>query len=308
MLDTNVVFRLEGETRLHPRARRQRSTCCTARAGRRRPLTALCLVTRHGRAPSQRLHPTIKGVEGAQSRALARLLQPRRLYLLRQGAGRQRAHLRGRSLPLRRRAEPHAGPRQPQPAVASGRRRHRRVLGRHVRQSDEARRHSAAEDVVRHLDAEPPDDDDTEAPSCGRCSGQARRKAGRSQTPARRCEPGTRFHVLGLAPNAARLSSATGSTTVSTLSRSVWRAPRRPAPRAARPGRRSRPSVSRLLVRTTALQEKFENIPPLLAGEVMRAVLSGTPIRARWLAAALIRLRAGDDPPPAGTRPSSAPC
>jgi CRISPR-associated protein Csd1 len=56
------------------------------------------------------------------------------------------------------------------------------------------------------------------------------------------------------------------------------------------------PSVNRLLARTTALQEKFENIPPLLAGEVMRAILSGGRYPQSLLTAAIIRLRAGDDP------------
>ena len=64
-----------------------------------------------------------------------------------------------------------------------------------------------------------------------------------------------------------------------------------PAPWGARP-----PSVQRLLVKTTALQEKFDNIPPLLAGEVMRAVLSGTRYPRTLLTAAIMRLRAGDDP------------
>ncbi|HWK13773.1 MAG TPA: type I-C CRISPR-associated protein Cas8c/Csd1, partial [Rhizobiaceae bacterium] len=108
--------------------------------------------------------------------------------------------------------------------------------------------------------------------------------------------PGTRFHVLGLSPNAARLSVRFW------LSDDLDQFARRlaehhadlkiePAPRGWRA-----PSVNRLLVRTAALQEKFENIPPLLAGEVMRAVLTGDRYPRSLLAAAIIRLRAGDDP------------
>ena len=44
------------------------------------------------------------------------------------------------------------------------------------------------------------------------------------------------------------------------------------------------------------MQEKFENIPPLLAGEVMRAVLTGGRYPQSLLAAVITRLRAGDDP------------
>lgn len=49
-------------------------------------------------------------------------------------------------------------------------------------------------------------------------------------------------------------------------------------------------------MKTTAVQEKFENIPPVLAGEVMRAVLSGGHYSRTLLSAAIIRLRAGDAP------------
>jgi CRISPR-associated protein Csd1 len=55
------------------------------------------------------------------------------------------------------------------------------------------------------------------------------------------------------------------------------------------------PSIQRLLVKTTALQEKFDNIPPQLAGEVTRSVLTGLPYPRTLLLAAITRLRAGDD-------------
>ena len=108
--------------------------------------------------------------------------------------------------------------------------------------------------------------------------------------------PGTRFHVLGLAPNAARLSVRYWlvddfEAFARRLARHYRDLAIEPAPWGARP-----PSVQRLLVKTTALQEKFDNIPPLLAGEVIRAVLSGTRYPRTLLTAAIIRLRAGDDP------------
>lgn len=107
---------------------------------------------------------------------------------------------------------------------------------------------------------------------------------------------GTRFHVLGLAPNAARLSvrywlDDDFELFARRLARHYADLVVDPLPWGARP-----PSVQRLLVKTTALQEKFDNIPSGLAGEVMRAVLSGAPYPRTWLAAAVIRLRAGDDP------------
>jgi CRISPR-associated protein Csd1 len=109
-------------------------------------------------------------------------------------------------------------------------------------------------------------------------------------------KPGTRFYVLGLAPNAARLSVRYWlEDDFSVFARRLaahYRDLRiEPLPWQSKP-----PSIQRLLVRTTALQQKFENIPPLLAGEVARAVLTGARYPRTLLATAVTRLRAGDNP------------
>jgi CRISPR-associated protein Csd1 len=110
-----------------------------------------------------------------------------------------------------------------------------------------------------------------------------------------RLKPGTRFHVLGLSPNVARLSvrywldddfevfakRLAEHHTDLAIQPPPWKSP---------------PSVNYLLVQTTALQRDYKNIPPLLAGEVMRAILSGAPYPRTLLSAAIIRLRAGDNP------------
>jgi len=88
---------------------------------------------------------------------------------------------------------------------------------------------------------------------------------------------GVRFHVLGLAPNAARLSVRYWLT--DDFGQFAQRLAEHHADLRMDPppmGWGAAPSVNRLLARTTAFQGKFENIPPLLAGEVMRAVLSGS--------------------------------
>lgn len=108
---------------------------------------------------------------------------------------------------------------------------------------------------------------------------------------------GTRFHVLGLAPNAARLSIRYWlvddfEVFAERLALHHRDLALNPPPR----GWSKPPSIQRLLVRTTALLEKFDNIPPLLAGEVTRAVLSGGRYPRTLLMAAIMRLRAGDDP------------
>jgi CRISPR-associated protein Csd1 len=109
-------------------------------------------------------------------------------------------------------------------------------------------------------------------------------------------EPRTRFHILGLSPNAARLSVRYWMTDefgefAGRLARHYEDISIEPAP-----WRFKLPSVQILLLRTTSVQEKFENIPPHLAGEVTRAVLEGLPYPRTMLSAAIMRLRAGDPP------------
>jgi CRISPR-associated protein Csd1 len=105
---------------------------------------------------------------------------------------------------------------------------------------------------------------------------------------------GLKYYILGLSPNAARLSVRFWETVdfvdmVDRLSHHYHDLQIEPSPW------RTPPSVNFLLARTTALQEKPDNIPRLLAGEVMRAILSGTRYPQSLLAAAIMRLRAGDN-------------
>lgn len=100
-----------------------------------------------------------------------------------------------------------------------------------------------------------------------------------------------RFFVLGLAPNAARISirfwhAAPLAEVGERIQRwfdelDIVRGPKDPA----------YPSLFRLLT-AVALQGKADNIPPNLGGDVMRAILSGTPFPALWLNAAVQRCRA----------------
>jgi len=109
-------------------------------------------------------------------------------------------------------------------------------------------------------------------------------------------EPRTRFHILGLSPNAARLSVRYWMTDefgkfAQKLARHYDNISIEPAPWGVR-----LPSIKYLLIKTTALMEKPENVPPHLAGELTRAVLEGTPYPLTMLTAAIMRLRAGDPP------------
>ncbi len=106
----------------------------------------------------------------------------------------------------------------------------------------------------------------------------------------------TRFHVLGLAPNAARLSvrywmSDDFGAFANRIAQHYQALRIEPVPRAW-----DLPSLNLILARTTALLGKFDNIPSGLAGEVARAFLTSAPYPRTFLIAALTRLRAGDDP------------
>lgn len=101
----------------------------------------------------------------------------------------------------------------------------------------------------------------------------------------------TRFHVLGLAPNAARIAvrfwHAGTVGEVATKIRehfddcAMVHGPKQP----------QYLSLFRLLV-STATQGKSENIPPNLAGEFMKAILTGTPYPQTLLGATIRRCRA----------------
>ena len=107
--------------------------------------------------------------------------------------------------------------------------------------------------------------------------------------------PDTRFHVLGLAPNAARISirfweTATAAELAGRIKQhfddlGVVHAPHDP----------EHLSLFRLLT-GVALLNKADNIPPNLGGEVMRSILEGLPYPASLLNLAVVRCRAEQKP------------
>lgn len=100
-----------------------------------------------------------------------------------------------------------------------------------------------------------------------------------------------RFYVLGLAPNAARISVRFWhDAPLADIAQRVvaWfddlamvRGPNDP----------EYPSLFRLLT-AVALQGKADNIPPRLGGDLMRSIFTGTPYPTTWLLAAVQRCRA----------------
>lgn len=99
------------------------------------------------------------------------------------------------------------------------------------------------------------------------------------------------FHVLGLAPNAARVAVRfwhTGSLRDIAHRVTSWFGE---LAITHAPGEPEYPSLFRLLT-AIAVQGKADNIPPKLGGEVMRSILDGSPFPATWLNAAVQRCRA----------------
>lgn len=99
------------------------------------------------------------------------------------------------------------------------------------------------------------------------------------------------FYVLGLAPNAARVSVRFWhAAPLHGIARQIrqWFDDLKVARSAKDP---EYPSLFRLLA-ACAQQGKADNIPPNLGGDIMRAILSGSPFPATWLNAAVSRCRA----------------
>ncbi len=290
MLDTNLVFALDGNGRdLHQRPAAQALLAGQAGRGTARQV---CLVTGQLAAPI-RLHPVIKGVWDSQSSGAALVsfnLDAFTSYGKQQGdnAPTSEAAAFRYGAALNRMLDKDSRNRLPRPVGDAN-------VVFWADTSETVREHEAraAEDAVVAF-MEPPDDAGEAAKLRDKLDLLAKGRPVAEAIPG--VAPATRFHILGLAPNAARLSvrfwlDGTFELFARRLADHFVAVQIEPSPWRAKP-----PSVSRLLVKTTAFQEKFENIPDALAGEVMRAVFSGTPYPRTWLAAAVIRLRAGDNP------------
>jgi CRISPR-associated protein Csd1 len=300
MLDTNMVFRLDGDSKeLHERAAAMRLLA----AGVAEDATELCLVTGM-QAPLQRLHPTVKGVQGAQSSGAS-------LVSFNLDAFTSYGKQQGANAPVSEAVAFRYGAALNRMLDRGSRNRLQRMVGDATvvfwADASEAIPETAAA-AAEHLFAswfDPPatagEDENLakDEQEAAKLRDQLAKVAeGRPEEADPQLRPGTRFHVLGLAPNAARLSvrywlADDFSHLAKRLQEHTDDLRIEPRPRG---WGRKQPSVNRLLVKTVALQEKFDNIPPLLAGEVMRAVLAGTPYPRTLLASAIIRLRAGDAP------------
>ena len=280
MKDANTVFRMDGvQEYIHERP----AACALVTATTDGEGDDLCLVTGE-RGPAARLHPSIKGVWGAQSTGASLVsfnLEASASYGKKQGAN------------------------APVSEVAAA--RYGAALNRLLDKgssnrikvgdtttvfwadatgaSNEAA--DAADEWAAHFFTLPGDKQEAanvkaqlEAVAQGRPTSELNAKL----------QHGTRFYILGLAPNASRLSVRFWyDGTFGDLEQRIrehWQDMAIMPPPKVWP-----PSAWHLLIETAA-QRKSENIPPLLGGELMRAILNGTRYPRSLMSAILIRIRA----------------
>jgi CRISPR-associated protein Csd1 len=291
MLDANMVFRMDGERAyLHerPAARALRARLLGGDGGAR---TGQCLVTGET-LPLARLHASIKGVNGAQSAGASIVsfnLDAFTSYGKDQGdnapISEQAAFAYTTALNYLLRRDP-------------GNRQRMQIGDATVvfwAVAADARQAEAAEDLLESM-LDPPSDDGQEAQKLRGALENVRQ--GR---PLHELDPdlddGTQIYILGLAPNASRLSIRYWQRdTLAVFARrladhfddlhlkpSPWKTP---------------PAIWKLLLATApAYQGKAssEDVPPQLAGELTRAILGGGRYPRSLLNTLVMRFRADGD-------------
>ena len=291
MMDANVAFALDAERLddvcLHdrPAARDLWTRLSTAADG----ASAACLVTGES-GPVARLHPTIKGVWGAQTSGAS-------LVAFNAPAFESYGHAQGDNAPVSQAA-----------AEAYG-----AVLNTFLERDSRNRLQVGDASTVFWAEAPSVEDERQAVATFGEFFGETGKlpvdeavEAGgvrdvvdglRKGNPLKDLSPqlseGVRFFVLGLAPNAARLSvrfyvEDDFGQIAERYGRFVE------ALRIEPPPKDRHPSIWRLLIETATLR-KSDNIPPNLAGEWLRTILTGGRYPLSLRATLLMRMRADKD-------------
>jgi CRISPR-associated protein Csd1 len=291
MLDTNMVFRLDGERLyLHDRPAAQ---VLRARLGAKHDSGALlgtCLVTGEVH-PLARLHPPIKGVNGSQSSGAS-------IVSFNLDAFASYGKTQGENAPVS------------ELAAFS----YTTVLNHLLRRGEHNRQRLQIGDATVVFWAEGADAEQTEAaellfsdaldpPGDEREAEKVRRtlESVAMGRPLRDIDPrlheATRVYVLGLSPNASRLSIRFWE--VGTLGSFVQHLARHEQDMRIEPSPWKKvPSAWRLALATAPSRDgraKSEDIPPQLAGELMRSILNGSRYPGSLLANVVMRLRSDGD-------------
>lgn len=289
MLDANFVFRLDGELEyLHEcrEAQRVRQSMLRSSENSRE----LCLVTGE-RAPAARLHSAVKGVMGAQSSGAS-------LVSFNLDAFTSYGKSQGANAPISEQAA-FAYTTVLNHLLRKGSRQRLQLGDTSVvfwAETCSTAQAQAAEGLFAEL-LNPPATDASETDKL-RPALEAVAKGRPLRDLDPELEDDTKLHVLGLAPNASRLSVRfweTGSLHCFTerLAQHYRDLELQPLPW------RTEPSVWRLLLQTVPHREgsqpKSDDIPPQLAGEMTRAVLTGRRYPGSLLSNLIMRMRADGD-------------
>jgi len=287
MLDANVVFRLGDEQRyLHERPAARAVWTRLSSGSATSSQQGICLVTGE-RAPLARLHPAIKGVMGAQSSGASIVsfnLESFTSY----------GKLQGENAPISEQVA-FAYTTVLNHLLRRDSRQQLRIGDATVVFWAQAPDKAGAEEAENLLASffDPKDDDARAIKQLHDALEQVRQGLPLRDLQGH-LEDGTRIFVLGLAPNASRLSIRFWETeSLAVFARrlawhhddlqlepSPWRTP---------------PPVWRLLLATAPSRDgkaKSEDVPPQLAGEVARAILSGGRYPRSLLTTIIMRLRA----------------
>jgi CRISPR-associated protein Csd1 len=284
MKDQNVIFALESERldkiMLHDRPAAKALWARVAADGD--SAAQICLVTGEP-GPVARLHPSIKGVWGAQSSGAA-------LVSFNLDAFTSYGHEQGDNAPVSEAAAfAYATALNRFLEKGSG---HRIQIGdaSTVFWADSSNTDAAVDAESLFAAYVDPQAEDAAATKKVGIQFERIRKGEQLADIDPKLETGVQFFVVGLAPNAARLSIRFAfEANFGVLTRNYQRfvADMRIEP----PPRDGYPPLWRYL-RETAVLGKSENVPPNLAGEWMRAILGGGYYPLTLLSAVLMRIRA----------------
>ena len=282
MLDANVVFRLDGRREfIHERAAARQ--IWQHNLEQQSSAERLCLVTGES-AQAARLHPKIKGVRDAQTAGAS-------IVTFNQNAFCSFGKTQGENAPVSERAAfaystalnlllSHESGQRIQVGDATT------VFWAHAERGERAA--AAAEDLFSILAEPPPSDTSDAVEIADKLTAIAEGRPLPEVNPD--LDERTRFFVLGLSPNASRLSVRFWhEDSIGALAQRIaehWRDLRLdPSPW------KVAPPVWRLLIETAA-QGKSQNIPPTLGGALMQAILTGRRYPRALLAAVVTRMRA----------------
>ncbi len=285
LLDENLVFRLEGDTGASGQPRyiheREAARQLLEQAFSDTEDMALCLVSGRNGAVA-RLHPSIKGVMGAQSSGAA-------LVAFNAAAYESFGKKQGENAPVSQSAAFAYGTAL-NVLLSKGSGRNLRIGDSTVvfwAETEDAGAAQSIEDMLFGA-MNPPD----EAAETSRLRAALENIAS-GRTDEVEFTPETRIFILGLAPNAARLSVRFWlPDTLGEFARNVTRFW---ADLALDPPAWQGPPAAWSLLYEVAAQRKAENIPPRLGGELMQAVLRGTPYPRTLLSGVIQRIRADGD-------------